>query len=48
MNILEHVGVVRPSFNREFIEKAGNIPTIYVVGDSTSTDQPGEPKIRPL
>ena len=25
------------------VEKAGNVPTIYIAGDSTSTDQPREP-----
>ena len=25
------------------MEKAGNVPTIYIAGDSTSTDQPVEP-----
>jgi lysophospholipase L1-like esterase len=25
------------------IEKAGDLPTIFIAGDSTSTDQPGEP-----
>jgi lysophospholipase L1-like esterase len=32
-----------PAVRTVEIEKADNVPTIYVVGDSTSTDQPGEP-----
>ena len=33
----------RPVVSKVEIEKADNIPTIYIVGDSTSTDQPREP-----
>jgi lysophospholipase L1-like esterase len=32
-----------PAVGEVTIEKAGHIPTIYIAGDSTSTDQPGEP-----
>ena len=32
-----------PSVRRIEVEKADNVPTIYIAGDSTSTDQPGEP-----
>ena len=32
-----------PAVRTVAIEKADSVPTIYVVGDSTSTDQPGEP-----
>src|SRR5208283_555170 len=32
-----------PAVRTVAIEKAGDIPTIYIVGDSTSTDQPREP-----
>ncbi|HUI57875.1 MAG TPA: rhamnogalacturonan acetylesterase [Bryobacteraceae bacterium] len=32
-----------PAVRAVEIEKAGNIPTIYIAGDSTSTDQPLEP-----
>jgi hypothetical protein len=32
-----------PAVRTVVVEKAGAVPTIYVVGDSTSTDQPGEP-----
>ena len=32
-----------PSVCRIEVEKAGNIPTLYIAGDSTSTDQPVEP-----
>lgn len=33
----------QPAVERIDIEPAGKIPTIYIAGDSTSTDQPGEP-----
>jgi lysophospholipase L1-like esterase len=33
----------RPAVRTVVVEKAGNVPTIYIVGDSTSTDQPREP-----
>jgi hypothetical protein len=33
----------RPAVRSVEIEKAGNFPTIYIAGDSTSTDQPVEP-----
>ncbi len=32
-----------PAVGKIEIEPAGKIPTIYIAGDSTSTDQPGEP-----
>ncbi|HWC96419.1 MAG TPA: rhamnogalacturonan acetylesterase [Candidatus Sulfopaludibacter sp.] len=32
-----------PAFTRIAVEKAADIPTIYIAGDSTSTDQPKEP-----
>jgi lysophospholipase L1-like esterase len=32
-----------PAVRTVAVEKAGDIPTIYLVGDSTSTDQSGEP-----
>ena len=32
-----------PAVSKVEIEKADNIPTIYIAGDSTSTDQPREP-----
>jgi lysophospholipase L1-like esterase len=32
-----------PAFTHIEIEKADNLPTIYIAGDSTSTDQPREP-----
>lgn len=32
-----------PSINRIEIEKLENIPTVYLLGDSTVCDQPGEP-----
>jgi lysophospholipase L1-like esterase len=32
-----------PAYTHIAIEKAGDIPTIYIAGDSTSTDQPLEP-----
>ncbi len=32
-----------PAVRTLAIEKAGGIPTIYIVGDSTTTDQPDEP-----
>jgi lysophospholipase L1-like esterase len=32
-----------PAVRTVAVEKAGDMPTIYVVGDSTSTDQSGEP-----
>ena len=32
-----------PAVRTVVIEKAGDVPTIYIVGDSTSTDQPREP-----
>ena len=32
-----------PAVRTVEVEKAGNVPTIYIVGDSTSTDQPREP-----
>jgi lysophospholipase L1-like esterase len=32
-----------PAVRTVAVEKAGDIPTIFVVGDSTSTDQSGEP-----
>jgi hypothetical protein len=32
-----------PAVRTVEVEKAGNIPTIYIAGDSTSTDQPLEP-----
>ena len=32
-----------PSVRRIAVEKADNVPTIYIAGDSTSTDQPSEP-----
>ena len=32
-----------PAVSKIEIEKADNIPTIYIAGDSTSTDQPREP-----
>src|SRR5579872_1412013 len=39
---LEFIGD-HPSAATVKIEKAANIPTIYIAGDSTSTDQPSEP-----
>lgn len=39
---LEFAGA-RPAVSRLDIEKADSIPTIYIAGDSTSTDQPREP-----
>ncbi|MDQ6664758.1 MAG: rhamnogalacturonan acetylesterase [Acidobacteriota bacterium] len=39
---LEFTGA-RPAVRRITIEKADNIPTIYIAGDSTSTDQASEP-----
>jgi lysophospholipase L1-like esterase len=33
----------RPAVGAVAIEKAADVPTIYIAGDSTSTDQPGEP-----
>lgn len=33
----------RPAVNAVEIEKADGIPTVYIAGDSTSTDQPREP-----
>jgi hypothetical protein len=33
----------RPAVCAVEIEKAGDLPTIFIAGDSTSTDQPGEP-----
>jgi lysophospholipase L1-like esterase len=32
-----------PAVRTVQLEKAGGVPTIYIAGDSTSTDQPGEP-----
>jgi lysophospholipase L1-like esterase len=32
-----------PAVRMVTVEKAGNVPTIYIAGDSTSTDQPREP-----
>lgn len=32
-----------PAARRIQVEKAGNVPTIFIAGDSTSTDQPVEP-----
>ena len=32
-----------PAVGEVTIEKAGQVPTLYIAGDSTSTDQPGEP-----
>ena len=32
-----------PAVQTVAVEKAGSVPTIYIVGDSTSTDQPREP-----
>jgi lysophospholipase L1-like esterase len=32
-----------PAVRTVKVEKAGNVPTIYIAGDSTSTDQPREP-----
>jgi lysophospholipase L1-like esterase len=32
-----------PAVGQVTIERAGHIPTLYIAGDSTSTDQPGEP-----
>jgi len=32
-----------PAVRTVAIEKAGKVPTIYIAGDSTSTDQPNEP-----
>lgn len=32
-----------PAFTHIEIEKADNLPTLYIAGDSTSTDQPREP-----
>ena len=39
---LEFIGT-NPSVSSVRIEKAEDLPTIYIAGDSTSTDQPGEP-----
>ena len=39
---LEFIGV-RPAVSRIEIEKADSVPTVYIAGDSTSTDQPREP-----
>ncbi len=39
---LEFIGT-RPAVRRIEIEKADSVPTIYIAGDSTSTDQPREP-----
>ena len=39
---LEFIGV-NPSVSSIEIEKADDVPTIFIVGDSTSTDQPTEP-----
>ncbi|MDR3699000.1 MAG: rhamnogalacturonan acetylesterase [Candidatus Sulfopaludibacter sp.] len=33
----------RPAFTHIEVEKADNTPTLYIAGDSTSTDQPKEP-----
>ena len=32
-----------PAFTHIEVAKAGNVPTLYIAGDSTSTDQPKEP-----
>jgi lysophospholipase L1-like esterase len=39
---LEFIGV-NPSVSSIEIERAENVPTIFIAGDSTSTDQPTEP-----
>ena len=39
---LEFIGT-NPAFTSIAIEKADNVPTLYIAGDSTSTDQPLEP-----
>ena len=39
---LEFIGI-HPAISRLQIEKVEDIPTIYIAGDSTSTDQPREP-----
>jgi lysophospholipase L1-like esterase len=39
---LEFSGI-HPAVRHIAVEKADNVPTIYIAGDSTSTDQPGEP-----
>ena len=39
---LEFIGA-RPAVAAIEIEKADNLPTLYIAGDSTSTDQPREP-----
>jgi lysophospholipase L1-like esterase len=39
---LEFIGA-RPAVSRIEIEKTESVPTVYIAGDSTSTDQPREP-----